>query len=462
MRYLAIDLGTSFLKGAVVDLDTFQIGASVRRPFPDAVAGLPPGHGEVDAHAIVAATRSLLDELAQAAPDAVGIVVCSQMHGMVLTDRDGHALTHAITWQDQRSLMPHPDGGGTVYERLVATISPDQDAATGNGMRPGLPLCSLATMAATGTMPRDAVPAALPDFVLATLAGSKPVSELTMAASMGMVDLATRDWHWELLASVGLDGLAWPQVAPVGRTAYEIEVGGRRLPCAPAVGDHQCALVGALLQSNELSLNVSTGSQAGVIVPDFVPGTYETRPYFDGRYLQAITRIPAGRALNAWVGLLTELARAEGVTLRDPWGTIAAAVENTPTTDLTLSLSVFPSALGDRGWVQGMHEANMHVGDLFRAAFVTMAENYASVTSLLQPPSPWQRVVFSGGLVQRFAPLRAEILARLKVPDRLCPTPEDTLLGLLALALVHAGRAASVEAAVMALSSAYGVEALAA
>src|SRR5690606_26437889 len=115
------------------------------------------------------------------------------------------------------------------------------------------------------------------------------------------------------------------------------------------VGDHQCALVGALLQARELSLNISTGSQVSVIAPTFVPGEYETRPYFDGATLQTVTRLPAGRALTALVSLLTELAQAEGYAVRDPWTTIASAVEATPRTDMQMDVGFFASPVGERG-----------------------------------------------------------------------------------------------------------------
>jgi hypothetical protein len=74
-----------------------------------------------------------------------------------------------------------------------------------------------------------------------------------------------------------------------------------------------------------------------------------------------------------------------------------------------------------------------------------MAENYARAAAVLSPDRAWDRVVFSGGLAQKFPRLRREILARLgNPPHRLCATDEDTMRGLLTLALVCAGRAATV------------------
>jgi sedoheptulokinase len=444
MKFLALDLGTSFLKGAVLELEEVAISHLSRTPFPAPIAGFPARYVEVEPTALVRATQTLLDQLAAVAPDAVGIVVTSQMHGLVLTDAQGKAISNAVTWQDQRILDAIGEGQGSYYDRLIEQLTPDAVAASGNGLKPSLPLCTLAWWASKGQLPDGAVPASLPDYVLSTMAGSAPVVEPTMAASLGMLDLTTGNWHQGILADLGLDRLAWPRVVDLSAPSYELAVGGRRLPCYAPVGDHQCALVGALLQPGELSINISTGSQLGVMAPTFVPGPYETRPYFDAGYLQAITRIPAGRALNALVGLLTQLAEAEGYEVRDPWATIAAAVAATPLTDLGMDISFFASPVGERGAIVNLSEENLQVGHLFRAAFQRMAYNYQICAERLAPPQPWTRLVFSGGLAQRFEPLRVEIATRLGLPYRMCPTLEDTLLGLLALARVAAGEAPSV------------------
>ena len=209
------------------------------------------------------------------------------------------------------------------------------------------------------------------------------------------------------------------------------------------------------MEPEELSLNISTGSQVGVIVADSSPGDYEVRPFFDGRFLRTITRIPAGRGLNALVKLLGELAAAEGHPLQDPWATIAREVERTPTTDLDADISFFAGALAERGHLANLTEENLTVGHIFRAAFQSMARNYRLCAERIDPTMPWGRLVFSGGLAQNFAPLRDEVVAQFGLPMRLCPTSEDTLLGLLVLATYVAGRAPSVGAATAALKPSF-------
>src|SRR5262245_15932856 len=89
MHFIAIDLGSSFIKGAVLDLDARSFAHVRRVPFPTPIAGLPSLHFEIDPRQVVDATRALIDDLARNAPDFAGIVICSQMHSLLLMDARG-------------------------------------------------------------------------------------------------------------------------------------------------------------------------------------------------------------------------------------------------------------------------------------------------------------------------------------------------------------------------------------
>jgi sugar (pentulose or hexulose) kinase len=189
VRILGLDIGTSFLKGAVLDLDDLTVGEAVRRPLPAAIEGLPPRHVALEPSQLVAACADLLAALVDRAPDAVGLVVCSQMHGLVVTDDEGRALSPVITWQDQRALDLLPNSARSDYEIVTAALSESQLAALGNGMRAGRPLCTLYWMAQRHELPRHGVAVSLGDYVLAALAKQPPKDEATTAASMGRMDL---------------------------------------------------------------------------------------------------------------------------------------------------------------------------------------------------------------------------------------------------------------------------------
>jgi sugar (pentulose or hexulose) kinase len=445
MHYLGVDLGTSFLKGATLDLDTLSIGHVERIPFPEPVAGLPAAFREFDPNPIVDATRAMLDRLLHHAPDARGVVLCSQLHGLVLTDDRGRAVSNLINWQDQRALLPRPGGGGSYFDEVNGRLTPDERRQLGNEPRPGVPLCFLFWLSQNHRLPPEpAIAATLPGFVVAHLCGRPPQVEMTHAFAHGALNLETGHWHDPVIARLGLQNVRWPDIVPQGTLMGETRVGSRTLPIFAPVGDYQCSQVGALLEDGELSINISTGSAVIQLTRGLEFGQFQTRPFFDGRFLKTITHIPGGRALNALIRLLGELAEAQGVTLRDPWDYLLAQAARVASTDLRVNPAFYFSALGDRGAVTNVREENLNVGHLFRATFEGMADNYAQCAHRLSPGSDWRRLVFSGGLAFKIPLLRRLICERLGEAHRLAPSEEDTLLGLLVLALAASGRAASV------------------
>jgi len=323
-RLIALDLGSSFIKGAVLDLDALAIRHVERVPFPDPVQGLPPGFREFDPRQIVSATQALLERLVRHAPDADGIVMCGQLHGMVLVDERGNAVSNAINWQDQRALQPFPGGGGSYLDEIERRLGAEDRRRLGNEARPGVPLCHLFWLVQNERLPHErAVVAAMSDFVVASLCGGTPRTDVTHAYGHGALDVETLDWHRAGIGKLGLAQIRWPAIVPQGSVVGEVPVGSRRLPIFVPVGDYQCSQVGAFLDDGELSVNISTGSAVIQLARGCEFGDFQTRPYFDGRFLRTITHIPGGRALNALVRLLSELAAAQGHHLRDPWSTSA-------------------------------------------------------------------------------------------------------------------------------------------
>ncbi len=447
MTFLALDLGTSFIKGAVLDADTPRIEHVQRIPFPDPIPNQPALLCEIDPYQIINATRDLIARLAPHAPDCEGVVTCGQMQGLVLTDERATPRSNYISWRDQRALMPHPSGAGTYFDAMMSRVTADERRATGSEWRPSLPISALFWLAERGELARDAIPSALADFVIANLCETTPTIHPTNASVHGVLDLARGDWERDVIARLGLASLQFPQVQRTGAIVGSPTLDGKRVPCYSPVGDQQCALTGARLRERELSINISTGSQVALLVPRLQFGDYQTRPFFDGKYLNIVTHIPAGRALAALIALLTEIPRARGIEL-DAWEYIAREAAQIRATDLRVNLAFFASAVGDRGAIRNIREDNLTVGNLFRAAFENMAENYFACAQRLSPERAWERVVFSGGLAQKVDLLRQIIAEKFDAPYRVCPASEDTLFGLLLLARVYSGRAATVAQAI--------------
>ncbi len=432
--FYGIDAGSSFIKGAILDLDRLEIRSPQRVPFPPFVEGLPPGCREVEPGLIVHAVESVLARLREQEPRCHGLVLCGQMHGFVLVDAAGEAASNYISWLDRRVTAES-------FEQLRAKLSDSQFRELGNEFRSSIALPMLWWLKQQGTLPPGTVtPVSIADFVAGQLCQTRPVMDPTQAAAFGGLRLGTTDWYRELIDELDLTAIAWPEVRPTGSVAGRWQ----GLPCYASIGDQQCALAGALLGEREISVNIGTGSQVAMITSSLPSDRLQTRPYFDGQFLRTITHIPGGRALSALVHLLTELG---ATTEEDAWPRIQAAVAATPTTDVEAGIAFFPGPCGDHGFLNGLHEDNLHVGPVFRAVFESMAKNCEATARQLDPSRNAERLVFSGGVSRQLEIVRRLTAEALGLPYRLSPHPEDTMFGLLVLALAFSGLQPTVRAA---------------
>jgi xylulokinase len=422
-HFLGIDIGSSFLKAAIIDVDGGALIRTARVPFPAFLPDLAAQHREVDPRAIMTAVSELLRGMAE--PGCAGVVLCGQMHGFILVDGRGEALSNYISWLDQRVTPAE-------FEEMSAMVTEDERRELGNEFRPSIALAQLYRLRKHGQLPAEtATPVSIADYVAGRLCQAPPLMDPTQAAAFGALRLCTGDWHSEVIGKLGLDKLRWPEVRPSGT-----RVGcWRGAPCFASVGDQQCALAGALLEEDELSINIGTGSQVAVVSRQAEPFPYQTRPYFGGRFLRTITHIPAGRALSALIGLLTELG---GAPEESVWDRIASAAEAVPETDLRAAITFFPGPCGSSGFLENLHEGNLTAGHVFRAVFASMARNYEVCARHIDAARASRRIVFSGGVARQFRAIRDLTAEKLQLPYRLSPHAEDTLYGLMVLAKIFA------------------------
>jgi sugar (pentulose or hexulose) kinase len=447
LAFIGIDLGTSFIKAAILDLDVPELRQIRRMQFPDPIRQSDPLKVEFDPAVIVATVEKLVAELAGFAVTYEGVVMCTQMSCLVLANEQGEAQSNCMGWRDQRVLEPHPSGSGSYYDVLKQRLSPQQKRELGNELPPGAPICFLFWLAERDLLKPGLIPLSLADFVLAKLCSVPGSVESTNAMAYELLSLETLSWHEDVIRELGLNKLRWPPIRRHGEIVGRLKIGSNTVPCYTPVGDYQCALAGALLTEDELSLNVSTGSQVSRLTHDLVLGNYQTRPFFDGKFTNTFSHLPSGRSLNVLVDLLSEFAQHSGATTLDPWEYIARAAASVDHTDLEVKLSFFPGPCGDMGSITQIREKNLTVGTLFRASFENMAQNYYECALRIWPDRSWTNIVFSGGLARKLQLLRTIIEQQFGTDSRLCPLEEDSLLGLMVLASAFSGRSGSVRQA---------------
>ena len=194
--YLGLDLGTSSLKGLLVD-EQQQIvaqassGLTVSRP--------QDGWSEQDPADWVAACETVLDALKASHPAQLaavrGIGLSGHMHGATLVDRADQVIRPCILWNDTRSHREAQELDGDAQFRQI----------TGNIVFPGFTAPKLVWVAkhepeVFGKIAKVLLPK---DYLRLWLTGGH-VAEMSDAAGTSWLDTGKRDWSDELLEATGL------------------------------------------------------------------------------------------------------------------------------------------------------------------------------------------------------------------------------------------------------------------
>ena len=154
MVYFGVDVGSSFVKGAVLDLEAARLSSVVRRPFPPPIVAAEPGQFEVELPAIVDAVREVLSELcAREARPGRGVLFCGQMGGVLLVDRAGNPLTHYLSWRDQRTLAAHSEESYLALARR--RLGDEFFAQLGRELKPGSATSLLFWLAENGQLSQE-------------------------------------------------------------------------------------------------------------------------------------------------------------------------------------------------------------------------------------------------------------------------------------------------------------------
>ena len=199
--YIGLDLGTSGLKGILIDKDQ-TIRAEATAPLT--VSRPHSGWSEQAPADWLAAAEAVFDALAAEGLGSVrAIGLSGQMHGATLLDASDQVLRPCILWNDARS---HAQAA-----RLDA--DPQFRAITGNIVFPGFTAPKLVWV-------RDEEPQVfaktakvlLPKDYLRLWLTGEHVAEMSDAAGTSWLDTGKRDWSDDLLAATDLGRSHMPRL----------------------------------------------------------------------------------------------------------------------------------------------------------------------------------------------------------------------------------------------------------
>jgi sugar (pentulose or hexulose) kinase len=321
---VSVDGGSTGFAAVAVDAVTGELLTSMTLPNETettSAADRKLGRSEWDMTAMAALARRCLRELADRlgdrARDVVGIGLTGQQHGIVIVDRDRKPLTPFIGWQDRRGDEPCPGTDLTWARRAARLVGPESRHRTGCRLATGYAVVTLFWLGETGTQPAHGTACFLTDYLAATLTGERPVTDWTMAASGGALDLRARDWDADILAALGLSRPGLVDVRPSGErlgaltTAAAGETGlPAGTPVFNGIGDNQASFLGSVADHRHTALvNVGTGGQVAVRTDEPVTDDeVEARPFPDGGYLAVAASLCGGRSYAALEGFFRQAA----------------------------------------------------------------------------------------------------------------------------------------------------------
>jgi xylulokinase len=191
--FLGLDLGTSGLKGVLID-ESQQVLAEATAPL--SVSRPAEGWSEQAPSDWITAAETVLDALAAHGLGAVrGIGLSGHMHGATLLDAADEVLRPCILWNDTRSHA----------EAAALDADPRFRAVTGNIVFPGFTAPKLAWVRTQEPRIWERVAKVLlpKDYLRLWLTGDH-VGEMSDAAGTSWLDTGRRDWSDDLLAATHL------------------------------------------------------------------------------------------------------------------------------------------------------------------------------------------------------------------------------------------------------------------
>lgn len=320
--FLGLDLGTSGLKGLVIDASQ-QVIAEASAPL--SVSRPHPAWAEQSPADWIAAAESVFDALAARVDlrRLRGIGLSGQMHGAVLLDASDEVLRPCILWNDTRA----------AEEAAELDDDPMFRRVTGNIVFPGFTAPKLLWVARhePSVFARVARVLLPKDYLRLWLTG-EAVAEMSDAAGTSWLDTGARLWSDDLLAATGLSREQMPRLVEGADIAGQMRASlarrwgiGDGVVVAGGAGDNAATGIGmGVVRAGEAFVSLGT---SGVLfaandgyAPDAATAVHTFCHALPGTWHQMGVILAAADALN-W---FARLAGADAAALTGGLGALQA------------------------------------------------------------------------------------------------------------------------------------------
>jgi len=298
MKTLGLDIGTTTISAVVYD-DGLGVLAA-RTIKNDSFLSGESWERLQDPSVIFGKSVATVCELLRQFPDVETMGLSGQMHGILYLDAAGTPVSPLYIWQDGR--------GDLAYDESHSWAS-HLSELTGYPLATGYGLVTHCYNLNHGLVPENAaVLCTIHDYVAMKLSGrTRPLTEPTDAASLGLYDGPNRCFDLAALEKAGID----PAILPGIVDDPCLGTGMLGIPVYAALGDNQASFLGSTGgRTDVLLVNMGTGGQVSVYSPDYLQTqTLETRPFPDGGWLLVGASLCGGRSYALLETFLRETAK---------------------------------------------------------------------------------------------------------------------------------------------------------
>ena len=438
MNFIAVDIGSTFIKAAIYDLTYNKVIFTQKVHTPAKLESPDPHRFEVDASEIVATITSIIDKCMAISVDIGGILFSTQQHGCVLHHpqrRDTY-----LSWQDTRCLKTNPESGISYMEELSSVLPPEIMVRTGVPIKPALALCNLYALFKEENLSRqgDIRLYTLGSYVIEKLTG-RNICHVTNAAPMGFVNLLEKRWDTDILRRAGLDFIRLPELTAEIECCGVYQTPGFTLPVYPDLGDVQTSVYGTGAVSGDMIVNIGTSGQLIMIRDDYEPGDYEIRPYYDQNYCYVVSRMPGGRNFDVQIDYMRRIGETIfGVSLskEEIWNRVESNCCFSHTEGLEVDCSFYevPDRLAD-GKILHINHANFTPDNVMAATAADFGRVYRKYSTIIRKGRPFEGTLyFSGGAVLKNVFLKEAIARVMEAPKVVSAQPDEVYGGMFRLA----------------------------
>lgn len=404
MKHLGIDLGSTFVKYAVFNMDTGHLVCQNKRPSVSRLSN-SDGKFEYSAKAIVELIENIILKTADQFGDLCGVIFSTQMHGFVF-QADGDENPVYVSWQDLRSLNPIQGCEGSWLDFLKQEFPESLMKQTGVHIKTALSLCNMYVLVQEkyGSCPSGEF-FTLGSYIIKRLTGNN-CCHITNAAPSGMVNIRTNSWSEELIAEAGFEKVCFPKILSGFECCGEYRCKEKTLNIYADYGDQQATILGCDPMLNDLIINIGTAAQICQVVDVIVPNGYEVRPYFEGTFLNTVTNLPGGRNFEIYLDFIEDVVKTfdgREISRSELWQVLDRN-DNWQSNGLVMKNRYFNISDGsaEPGSISGITPANFRSSSLTAAAYEYIAREYSQYYQMLtketEKPS---RVLLAGGKLSK-------------------------------------------------------------